>query len=73
MTVATIVDVMESWPLGLRLRFEGESSDELRDLAEGCEIKRAEASADPADLRVGMRVSVDRAALVLHHVEILLF
>lgn len=58
MPVATITSVMESWPLGLRLRVEGEHDDILIDLADDCLIVRAGHPVEPGELRPGMRVQV---------------
>ena len=49
MPVATITEIMESWPLGLRLRIEGENEDRIVDLSEDCSIVQGERVLEPGD------------------------
>lgn len=58
MPTAIISEIMESWPLGLRLRVHGEPDDILVDLTEDCRIVYAGRSMDPGKLRCGMRVEI---------------
>lgn len=58
MPTAIISEIMESWPLGLRLRVHGQSDDILVDLTEDCRIVHAGRSMEPGELRCGMRVEI---------------
>ena len=58
MTTAIISEIMESWPLGLRLRVDGEPDDILVDLTEDCRIVHAGRSVGPGELRCGMSVEI---------------
>lgn len=60
MPVALITEIMESWPLGLRLCVEGE--EVLVELTEGCQVTQSGRPVDPGDLRPGMRVRLAYAA-----------
>ena len=58
MPTATITEIMESWPIGLRLRVPGEPKDILVDLADDCWIVHAGRSMLPGELRCGMKVRI---------------
>ncbi len=72
MPTAIISEIMESWPLGLRLRVHGEPDDVLVDLTEDCRIVHAGHSMEPGELRCGMSVEIaDVRARTLSSLEVL--
>ena len=72
MPTAIITGIMESWPLGLRLRVPDEPEDILVDLADDCLIVQAGRSIEPGALRCGMRVKIaDIHQSVLDSLEVL--
>lgn len=58
MPVATIMEIMESCPLGLRLRIRGERGELLVDLTDDCQIMHTGRSMKPDQLRCGMSVRI---------------
>lgn len=72
MPTAIISEIMESWPLGLRLRVHGEPDDILVDLTEDCRIVHGGRPMGPSDLRCGMRVEMaDVRERILNSLEVL--
>lgn len=72
MPVATIVEIMESYPLGLRLRTSCEPEDVLINLEEDCKITCAGRFMKPGGLRCGMRVHIaDLSAKVIKSLDVL--
>lgn len=58
MTIGTIIEIQESWPLGLRIRDEEDGEEVLVDVAEDCAITSGKKGLEPGDLRTGMRVRI---------------
>ena len=71
MPVGKIVAIMESEPLGLRLRFVGKGDEQFVDLADTCTISRQGAVLTPGDLRVGLTVSIDQRGQVAEKILVL--
>ena len=59
MPIATITDIMESWPIGLRLQPDGSSDEILVDLTDACRITCQGREMAAGELQVGMRVRLD--------------
>lgn len=72
MPTAIITEIMESRPLGLRLREPGESEDILIDLADDCWIVHVGRSMLPNELRCGMSVRIpDVRGRLIRSLEVL--
>lgn len=72
MPVATITEIMESCPLGLRLRIRGEPGEILVDLTDDCRIVYSGRSMRPGELRCGMSLWItDVRERVIKSLEIL--
>ncbi len=71
MNSATIIAVMESEPLGLRLRIAGQPDVRLFDLADACSIRQGRDARGPGDLRPGQRIRFLARGPLLLAIEIL--
>lgn len=71
MPTAVITDIMDSWPLGLRLRVVGEATEILVDLAEDCRIVHEGDRLSPNELRCGMTVRIEAGQRVLRQLEVI--
>ena len=56
-TTATILEIMESWPIGLRLKVD--HAVLLVTLVEGCAITEGDQSLSPGELHAGMTIRFD--------------